>query len=50
MSEHLRCPNIKGKYGNIQRRSRCVIVFCFLFFLVGGGGGGEYFSPEQVVS
>ena len=36
MSEHLRCPNIWGKYCNIQRRSSVSLFFSFF----GGGGGG----------
>ena len=56
-TDHIRCPNIKDKYGNVQnaftKEGAGVSLFFFFFvFCLGGGGGGgggvDCFSPEQV--
>ena len=57
-TEQLRCPNIKGKYGNVQNAFTkegagvslfFVVVFLLLLLLLFFfGGWGDCFSPERV--
>ena len=49
MSEHSRCPNIYGKYGNIQNaftKGVGLSFFCLFFFW---GGGGTIFSLSRFI-